>query len=178
MEESDVADDGRQETATERADRNWDELLQEFRVLQTGLQVLGGLLLTLPFQSRFQHLDGVQLTFYLFLVVLATVNVTLILVPIAIHRRLFRQRRKPQLVALGQRIARLSIAGIAVLVAGVASFVFDVVLGRTAGIVALVALAAVVSGLIGAVPYGAARFWGESGSDEQRDEQVEGMRER
>ena len=29
--------DQRDETATERADRNWDELLQELRVTQTGI---------------------------------------------------------------------------------------------------------------------------------------------
>ena len=31
-------------------DRNWVELLQELRVLQTGVQILAGFLLTLPFQ--------------------------------------------------------------------------------------------------------------------------------
>ena len=30
------------------------ELLQELRVLQTGVQILAGFLLTLPFQSRFE----------------------------------------------------------------------------------------------------------------------------
>ena len=39
--------DERDETPTERADRNWDELLQELRVTQTGIQILSGFLLTL-----------------------------------------------------------------------------------------------------------------------------------
>jgi len=42
--------DGRSETATEKLDRNWNDLLQELRVAQTGVQLLTGLLLTLPFQ--------------------------------------------------------------------------------------------------------------------------------
>jgi hypothetical protein len=48
----------RDETATQRADRNWDELLQELRVNQTGIRTLSGLLLTLPFQQRFTALNG------------------------------------------------------------------------------------------------------------------------
>ncbi|MGG1910204.1 DUF6328 family protein, partial [Microbacterium sp. NRRL B-14842] len=33
--ERDDRDDGRDETPNERADRNWEELLQELRVMQT-----------------------------------------------------------------------------------------------------------------------------------------------
>ena len=40
----------RDETAAERMDRNWNELLQELRVTQTGVQILSAFLLTLPFQ--------------------------------------------------------------------------------------------------------------------------------
>jgi hypothetical protein len=38
----DVIPDGRDETTSERADRNWNEVLQELRVLQTGTQILTG----------------------------------------------------------------------------------------------------------------------------------------
>lgn len=41
----DVRVDGRDETRNERADRNWDELMQELRVMQTGTQILTGFLL-------------------------------------------------------------------------------------------------------------------------------------
>ena len=43
----------RQETDAERSDRNWAELVQELRVAQTGVQVLAGFLLTLPFTATF-----------------------------------------------------------------------------------------------------------------------------
>ena len=33
-------------------DRNWNELLQELRVTQTGLQILTGFLVSIPFQQR------------------------------------------------------------------------------------------------------------------------------
>lgn len=51
----------RDETPAERSDRNWHELLQELRVMQTGVQVLTGFLLTLPFQARFTDLDSYQM---------------------------------------------------------------------------------------------------------------------
>jgi hypothetical protein len=44
----------------EKLDRNWNELLQELRVVQTGVQILTGFLLTLPFQQRFLHLNDFQ----------------------------------------------------------------------------------------------------------------------
>jgi hypothetical protein len=39
----------RSETRTQRLDRNWACLLQELRVVLTGVQLLTGFLLTLPF---------------------------------------------------------------------------------------------------------------------------------
>jgi hypothetical protein len=53
-EEPDAGHDGRAETPTERLDRNWAELLQELRVIQTGTQILTGFLLAAVFQSRFE----------------------------------------------------------------------------------------------------------------------------
>ncbi|HET6268718.1 MAG TPA: DUF6328 family protein, partial [Arthrobacter sp.] len=57
--------EGRNETFEERLDRNWMELLQELRVLQTGVQLVAGFLLTLPFQARFETLDDYQTGLYL-----------------------------------------------------------------------------------------------------------------
>ncbi|GAA3525589.1 hypothetical protein GCM10022234_23330 [Aeromicrobium panaciterrae] len=43
-------------TQSKRLDRNWAELLQELRVAQTGVQILTGFMLTLPFTERFHAL--------------------------------------------------------------------------------------------------------------------------
>ena len=43
----------RDETESERLDRNFGDLLQELRVAQTGVQILFAFLLTLPFTERF-----------------------------------------------------------------------------------------------------------------------------
>ena len=55
----------RDETPMQRLDRNWADLLQELRVVQTGVQLLTGFLLTLPFQARFEQLSANEKTIYL-----------------------------------------------------------------------------------------------------------------
>jgi len=128
-------DGDRDETFVEKMDRNWDELLQELRVTQTGAQILTGFLLTIPFQQRFGDLDAYQQDLYLVLVVLAVLATALIVAPVSLHRVLFRRRMKAELVDAGNVLARCGLAVLAVTLAGCASFVFDVVLDRTAGLV-------------------------------------------
>lgn len=128
--------DGRQETPNERADRNWSELLQELRVMQTGVQILTGFLLTLPFQSRFADLDRYQVNVYLALVIAAVIATALIVAPVSVHRVLFRKQMKGNIVTLTDRITRIALAVLALVITGVAMLVFDVVVGRTAGIIA------------------------------------------
>ncbi|MFD7309158.1 DUF6328 family protein [Promicromonospora sp. NPDC059942] len=128
--------DGRQESQNERADRNWNELLQELRVMQTGVQILTGFLLTLPFQSRFADLDRYQVVVYLALVVAAVVATALIVAPVSVHRALFRKQMKRNIVTLADRITRAALAALALVITGASLLVFDVVVGRAAGIIA------------------------------------------
>ncbi len=128
--------DGRQESQAERADRNWNELLQELRVMQTGVQILTGFLLTLPFQSRFADLDQYQVIVYLALVVASVTATGLIVAPVSVHRALFRKQMKRNIVTLADRITRAALAVLALVITGATLLVFDVVVGRTAGIIA------------------------------------------
>ncbi|WP_284979363.1 DUF6328 family protein [Arthrobacter sp. fls2-241-R2A-200] len=127
---------GRDESTEERMDRNWMELIQELRVLQTGVQILGGFLLTLPFQTRFATLDEWQRTLYLFNVMTAALTTVLIVLPVSVHRRLFRRGLKAVLVSSADIITKWALAGVAILITGSASLVFDVTVGRAAGLVA------------------------------------------
>jgi hypothetical protein len=140
--------DTRKESTDQRMDRNWSELLQELRVLQTGVQIIGGFLLTLPFQQRFATLSDPEKWCFLVLVVLATMTTGLMLVPVSLHRRLFRHHAKSRLVAAGDAIVKAVLACVALLIAGCAGLIFSVVLGQEAGLAAgssiLVALAALV----------------------------------
>ena len=143
---------GRNETREEQLDRNWAELLQELRVLQTGVQILAGFLLTLPFQERFERLDDFQVTLYLVNVVIATLTTAFILLPVSVHRRLFRQRLKETLVSSADTITKIALAGVGMLSIGTASLVFDVTAGRSAGLTAGGILLAILLVLLVYVP--------------------------
>jgi len=138
-------DDGRRETLTERLDRNWDEILQELRVIQTGTQILTGFLLAAVFQSRFSDLDDYQRTVYACLVVATILTTVMGLAPVSLHRVLFRQRAKATIVASTDRLLQFTMAGVAITLAGTAMLIFDFVFGRAGGVVAGVGVLAVVT---------------------------------
>lgn len=123
-------DEGRDETPEERADRNWIEVLQELRVMQTGTQILTGFLLALAFQPAFADLDAGQRTFYLWLVVLSALASIVALAPVAVHRVLFRRGAKPEVVSLGHVCLMIALVTVSALLLSVVAFVFDVVLGH------------------------------------------------
>src|SRR5690554_1930306 len=114
-------DFAREESESERLDRNWNEILQELRVTQTGSQILTGFLLTVAFQNRFTDLDPVQVTLYLALVVGAIATTALGLTPVSLHRQLFRKRAKDDVVAIADRIMRYTLVGVALVQIGRAS---------------------------------------------------------
>lgn len=128
--------DGRPESETQRADRNWNEILQELRVTQTGTQLISGFLLAIAFQQRFGTLDAFQVGFYLVLVVLAAGCTALGLAPVALHRQLFRHHEKVQTVDIANLLLRITLGLVALLTSGVVFFVFDVTLGRIPALVA------------------------------------------
>jgi hypothetical protein len=144
--------DGRDESAAERADRNWNEVLQELRVMQTGTQILTGFLLALAFQPAFSDLSNGQRTVYLSLVVLSALSSIVALAPVALHRMLFQQRAKPQVVAYGHAALVTALVTVSVLLVGVVGFVFDVVVDSQAAIIAVIALTLVIVGLWVAAP--------------------------
>ena len=124
------------ESATERIERNWAEILQELRVVQTGTQILAAFLLTLPFQQRFGQLAPFDVVVYLILVFLAVIVTLLALAPVALHRLLFRQRAKAELVGLGSRILIVCLAAASLLFTGIVLFIVDFLLAQPAGVIA------------------------------------------
>jgi hypothetical protein len=92
-------------TKTERLDRNWSTLLKELRAMRTGVQMLTGFLLTLPFQQRFDRLDGLMRAIYVATVACSLAATIALVGPVAAHRLLFRQRRLKVLVSAAQRLA-------------------------------------------------------------------------
>lgn len=127
---SDV-DDGRHETEVERLDRNWDELLQELRVVQTGVQLLAGFLITLPFQQQFTRIGTTDRRIYLFALGFAVLATTLLVAPVSAHRLLFRRHHKGSLVTIAHACARTGLVALAITVTLVVFLIFDVVVGRS-----------------------------------------------
>lgn len=140
-------DDGRNETLTERADRNWNDVLQEVRVAQTCTQIIGGFLLAVAFQPRFEELDDFQLALYLVLVALAGLATALGIAVVGLHRAYFGRRQKARVVALGSRLLVATLVVVALLASGVTGLVFDFVLSRSAGLIALALSLAIVAAL-------------------------------
>jgi len=138
-------DDG--ETRKERTTRRWNEMLQELRVAQTGVQVLTGFLLTVPFSQRFADLDSVQRTAYLVVVSSSILAAGLLIAPVAFHRVLFGRHEKEWLVEAANASARAGLTALGATMSGVMFLVFDVVLGRTASIVATVTTVVVLAAL-------------------------------
>jgi hypothetical protein len=126
--------DGRDETASERFDRNWAEILQEFRVTQTGTQIISGFLLTLAFQQRFAQLAHFQIAIYVVLVILAASTTAVGLAPVGLHRVLFRRHEKARIVRIGNVLLVVDLMLVSLLTGGVALFILDVVAGLVVGL--------------------------------------------
>jgi hypothetical protein len=128
--------DGRDESVNERMDRNWNEILQELRVTQTGTQIFTGFLLTIAFQSRFSELTTFQVRVYLTLVIAAVLTTALGLAPVNLHRGLFRRGAKMIIVETAHIIMRITLFGVAVMLIGTVLLIFDLVLDRRAALIA------------------------------------------
>jgi hypothetical protein len=124
-------DEGRPgETGEQRADRNFGELLQELRVAQTGVQLLFGFLLTVPFQAHFTTTDRWQRTLVVVALALAALASAFLIAPVSYHRILFRQRMKDDLVRAANRLAKLGLACLAGAITTSVTLALDVVVGR------------------------------------------------
>ncbi|GGJ27455.1 DUF6328 family protein [Streptomyces brasiliensis] len=109
---------GRDETAEERADRMWVELIQEVRVAQTGVQILFGFLLTVVFTPAFARLAHTDRVIYIVTVVLGAAATGALIGPVSLHRLVSGRRVKPQAVSLA---SRLTFVGLVLLLATMTS---------------------------------------------------------
>ncbi len=124
-----VANPERDETETERIDRNLSELIHELRVAIPGVQVLFAFLLTMPFNSRFGMLTTNQEKLYFGILICTSLAATLLIAPSMHHRLQFRMNRKKRILIWSHRLA---IAGLTLLAIGmtgavylIGDFVFD-----------------------------------------------------
>ena len=147
----------RHETPLQRLDRNWGDIMQELRVVQTGVQLLTGFLLTLPFQSRFDAVDSYGRVVYLITVGLSLAATGFLIAPVSLHRVLFRRHARRALVGTAHRLTLTGLGLLAAAVVGVALLIFTVLLGRTAGVFAAIVTAALLLALWVVLPWRARR---------------------
>ncbi|MFH8683384.1 DUF6328 family protein [Streptomyces lydicus] len=110
--------EGRDESPEERADRRWIELLQEVRVIQTGVQILFGFLLTVVFTPRFVTLGTADKGIYVATVLLGAATTGALLGTVTFHRLVTGHRLKPETVVWASRLA---LVGVVLLLATVTS---------------------------------------------------------
>jgi hypothetical protein len=120
--------EARGETDAERIDRNFNDLLQELRVSQAGVQILFAFLLTLAFTQRFESITAFQRNVYIVTLLCTAAATALIIGPVSYHRLVFRRRLKPTLVNASNRMAIGGLAFLFLAMVGSVLLIADVVL--------------------------------------------------
>jgi hypothetical protein len=133
------------ETEHQRLARNVNELLQELRVVQAGVQFLFGFLLAVAFTEPYIRATPFQHVVHLIAVVFATSAVALLSAPAAWHRVLFRQGERAMIVEVANRFAIGGMACLSVAMTATVLLLTDAVLGNWVAI-AITIYAAILFG--------------------------------
>jgi hypothetical protein len=133
-------------------DRRFIELLQELRVMQTGIQILFAYLLTLPFTQRFGELTGEQRVIYVLTLCAAASATAFLIAPVSYHRLAKPAVNKRRVVKVAGVMVQAGLLTLLLAVGGAVFLVMDVVInnGWAAGISS--ALAILYIGLWYALP--------------------------
>lgn len=137
----------REESEHERLTRNVNELLQELRVAQAGVQFLFGFLLAVAFTVPYARSSTFLHVVHLVAVLFATAAIALLSAPAAWHRVLFRQGERQTIIQVANRLAIAGMACLAVAMAATVLLLTDHVLGDWGAIVITV-FAAILFGLL------------------------------
>jgi hypothetical protein len=140
-----MADDSskrRDESEDEKADRRYNELLQELRVAQTGVQFLFAFLLGLAFTQRFETITTAEHRLYVATLLVSSAASALLIGPVPLHRILFRRGLKPRLVLAADAMARAGLLCLMLGINGAVLLILSVVLdGAIVGVLTAASLA-------------------------------------
>ena len=162
------------ETEKHRWDRNFADLLQELRVAQTGIQILFAFLLTLPFSNGFPRTSQFQKDVYLVSLISAACATAMIIAPVAFHRALFRQGRKPELVRYAHRMATGGLAFLLISVVSAVLLITDYLLSFPLALVLTAVTAAFFVTFWAAIPWFRHNWIDEDFEEEEDDESASG----
>ncbi|MFI7597403.1 DUF6328 family protein [Actinoplanes sp. NPDC049681] len=157
------------ETEKQRWDRNFADLLQELRVAQTGVQILFAFLLTLPFSNGFPKVTPFQKDTYLVALISAAFATAMIISPVAFHRALFRQGRKPELVRYAHRMATGGLAFMLISMVSSVLLITDYLLTFWVAVVLTVVTGAYFVTFWAAIPFARRNWLDEDAEEEDED---------
>ncbi|SCF45276.1 DUF6328 family protein [Micromonospora mirobrigensis] len=157
------------ETEKQRWQRNFADLLQELRVAQTGVQILFAFLLTLPFSNGFTRTSEFQRDVYIVALLSAAAATAMIISPVAFHRALFRQGRKPELVRFSHTMASGGLAFMLISMVSAVLLITDFVLDRPIAFLLSAITALWFLSFWVFLPF-ARRSWGEDDIDDDDDD--------
>ena len=160
---------GKHESEKQRWDRNFADLLQELRVAQTGVQILFAFLLTLPFSSGFPQTTAFQKDTYIVALLAAAAATAMIISPVAFHRALFRQGRKPELVRWAHKMATGGLAFMLIAMVSSVLLITDFLLNIWVSLILTGIAAAFFLTFWAAVPW-ARRNWVDEDDEEENEE--------
>ncbi|WBP91889.1 DUF6328 family protein [Kitasatospora cathayae] len=140
-----------------RADRRLVELLQELRVLQTGVQIVFAFLLGVAFTPRFPQLSDAQQDIYVATLLLTVVAAAVLATPVALHRGLFHHPGKARIVDVSARIAQFGLLLLASALTGAVLLVLDVVLGAPIALAISAVIALIFTALWFVLPWSVRR---------------------
>lgn len=141
---TDRARDHDAESEKERTQRQLIELLQELRVIITGVQVLFAFLLAVPFNQRFASVTSFQKDLYLAILLLTALSTALLMAPTAYHRIRFHQRDRVHIIKVSNRFALAGLATLALAMTGAVLLVTDFLFADTLLVTAATAGTAIV----------------------------------
>jgi Family of unknown function (DUF6328) len=147
----------RGESPDEVLDRNVNELLQELRVVLTGVQILFAFLLTLAFTARFSDLGTFATAVYTVTLMSSALATVVLIAPVSFHRTLFRRQRKRDLVVFADRSLVAALGLLVISIGSAVLLVLDVVLGRWPAVAGCACILAVGTVLWYLVPLRARR---------------------
>lgn len=142
-----------------RLARNLNELLQELRVAQAGVQILFGFLLSIAFTERYASADLYVRSTHLITILFAAGAVALLTAPASWHRILFRRGRREDIIEVANRFAVLGLGCLAVAMTGTILLLAEVIVGGWL---------AILMGALAAALFGTLWFllpWRERGQD-------------
>ena len=118
-----------EESDQRRLARNVNELLQELRVAQAGVQILFGFLLSIAFTEKYAATGLYIRVTHLVTVLCAAIAVAFLTAPAAWHRVMFRKGRREDVVESGNTFALIGLAFLAIAMTGTVLLLAEVIIG-------------------------------------------------